>query len=408
MMEMIIQEQLDNISLLQNDIDSPDSTGSFIGKKHKGKADEQLNELDKQVEKLRKQIELQNKKNDALEVRASIAEKNIWELNSRLEDLLKVDYEQKTRLHKAERDLKVTKEEMLKAKSEAASMFKKLTEVKRELNPHWLVLHFCKIKSYMLIQWNKYLQPALDFTIEKALEKKVQLEKWLDLHIRTINTKCIPMMKEKWLAFTTHLQPQLCSLTCKTIKVCHSSVEHVLRILELVQPQLQSLPSKTIKVCHSSIDCILKTLELVQPQLRSLMSKSTNAYHSSMDHVFKTLDSVEPYIQGFGRFVEPFMNRVAIVIRFHSNKAYVMLMESANIYHQRVQQVLKNNKLTRSIASVELAWFLASALLVLPMVVFFKFYFAITSKSVKKGNRNSHRTHPYNRIRRRHHVKKCS
>lgn len=174
-------------------------------------------------------------------------------------------------------------------------------------------------------------------------------------------------MKEKWLAFTTHLQPQLCSLTCKTIKVCHSSVEHVLRILELVQPQLQSLPSKTIKVCHSSIDCILKTLELVQPQLRSLMSKSTNAYHSSMDHVFKTLDSVEPYIQvnlylvwlsfwlmiivleclptleflisvwqGFGRFVEPFMNRVAIVIRFHSNKAYVMLMESANIYHQRV------------------------------------------------------------------------
>ncbi|XP_042482815.1 uncharacterized protein LOC122063171 isoform X6 [Macadamia integrifolia] len=133
-----------------------------------GKAHAWAGEHVKQVEKLKGELEAQKRNKEALEARGSEAQNKIDALNMKLENLQKINDEQKIRIHKTEHSLQVAEEEMMKANFEVNSKIKDLMEL------------------VVAEHWNKHGKPAMDIVVKKALEKKAQAHKWAEPHIETV------------------------------------------------------------------------------------------------------------------------------------------------------------------------------------------------------------------------------
>lgn len=126
-LEMAIQEKLDRISLLQIEIEYFQQKVSLEAKEQMSNSHVRATEIEKQVNNLRMEIEMQNKKKDALEVQKNAAEGKIRELNMKLEDIQRINSEQKSKIHEAQYALPLAQEEVVKAKLRAASVSKEVT-----------------------------------------------------------------------------------------------------------------------------------------------------------------------------------------------------------------------------------------------------------------------------------------
>ncbi|XP_038700110.1 sodium channel and clathrin linker 1-like isoform X2 [Tripterygium wilfordii] len=334
--EKVIQEKSDSIASLQSEVLSLQKKRKIDVAEQVGKAHARVDELEKQVGELEKEWETQEKDKDILKARASEAEKKVKELNSKLENLQKINDEQKSKIQKTERALKVAEEEMMKAKLEATLKSRELTE------------------SFLETHWNEHGKPAMDLAYEKALEKKAQAEKWAKPHMETIKIKWIPAMKEQFLVMKTQ-----------------------------VEPHVQSLTTKTIEVYKASKAAITPRVVGVQ-------------------------EVVDPYFQEAKKFGKPYIDQVATATKPHVDKARAVLkpyakeivhaygkfLESASTYHHQVQgnvqEMLEKNELTRPLATKELVWFAASALLALPIIILSRICSAIFCKKAKKPVRSNH------------------
>ncbi|XP_050363459.1 golgin IMH1-like [Argentina anserina] len=350
----IIKVNSDVITALQKEVDSLQKKGSQDAEKQVDKAHARAGELEKQVEKLKKELEAQHKEKEALEARANQAEKKVDVLILKIDKIEKTNDQQKTKIRNTERALKVAEEEMLKAKFEATLKAKALTEVHGAWLPHWLAVHFGYCKSYVEKHWNEHGKPAAELVIQKALEKKAQAGKWAEPHVEAVKTKWVPAVKEQWSV-----------------------------VKESVEPHVQSLKTKSIEAYETS--------------------KSTLA-----PHVIKAQEFVDPYFQEAKKISKPYVDQVATVAKPHVEKvrvvlkpytkqavqAYEKFLKSASTYHHQVQtsvrDTLKNHELTRPLATKELEWFAASALLALPVLILFRVLSSLFCTKSKKPVRSSH------------------
>ncbi|KAH7524229.1 structural maintenance of chromosomes protein 2-1 [Ziziphus jujuba] len=364
--EKIIQEKSGSISSLKSDIESLQKKGTSDAEEQVVKAHARAGELEKQVEKLKRELEAQKKEKEALKSRTNESEKKIKELSSTIENLRKVSDEQKTRIQKTERALKVAEEEMIKAKLDATSKTKELNEVHGAWLPPWLAVHFFHCQSLIETHWKEHGKPSLDLVIQKALEKKVQAEKWAEPHVETIKTKWIPSIKEQWLVVKTSAEPHLQSVTTKTIEIYESS-------------------------------------------------KSAIA-----PHVVKVQEVVDPYFQEAKKFSKPYIDQVATVTKPHVDKvhevlkpytkeavhAYGKFLQHATTYHNQVQATvqerLKRHELTKPLATKEFEWFAASALLALPIIILFRMVSSLLCKKTKKPARSTNTNHARRKHKRGH------
>ncbi|RZC56995.1 hypothetical protein C5167_015854 [Papaver somniferum] len=355
-LEAVIQQKSDSIKSLQTDVKSLQKKGNVETAEQVGKAHARAGELEKQVEKLNKEIESQGAKKSALETRAIEAENKLKDFNLKLENLGKVNEDQKSRIRKTERALLVAEEELMRAKYEASSKMKELMDVHAAWFPPWLATHLVHTQSYIVTNWNKHGKPALDVAIEKALEKKTQAQKWAEPHVESVKTKLVPALKEQWVTVTTHAEPHVQTLTTKTVEVYESS-------------------KKTIA-----------------------------------PHVEKAQKIVDPYLQEVKKISKPYIDQVATAAKPHVDKArialkpytaqavvaYTEFLKSATTYHHQVQatvqETLNRHEITKPLATKELVWFVASALLALPVYVLLRFCSCIFCKKGKKPARNTHTT----------------
>ncbi|XP_050131954.1 uncharacterized protein LOC126608175 isoform X5 [Malus sylvestris] len=343
LMEKVIQEKSNSIALLQSAIESV------------------------QVKRLREDIAVQNKKRDELEAQASVAEQKIQELSIKLENLQKVNDEQKTGIQKTEHDLQVAEEEIVKEKFGISSISEDLTEVHGGWLPHTFGVHVDYFQTYIVTYWNKLGRPAFNLGIEKALKMKARGEGWTEIIVERIRTNWIPRLKKQSLEFKAYLEPNIRLVTAKTVDVYRSS--------------------------KSSIGTL----------------------------VFKAQNMADPYIQEAKKYTEPYIDRVAMVTKPHLDKlhialkpytkkvlnAYRKVITTTTFLHHEVKEILKNNELTQPVASMELAWFAATALLALPAVFLFKLYsatlgFQLCRKKTKKRSHSSYANHTRRRLKRAH------
>ncbi|KAI3913525.1 hypothetical protein MKW92_030777 [Papaver armeniacum] len=334
-LEEVIEQKSNSIKSLQTDVTSLQKKGNVETAEQVGKAHERAGELEKQVEKLKKEVESQGAKRSALERRATEAENKLKDFNLKLANLEKVNEDQKSRIRKTERALLVAEEELMRAKYEASSKMKELMDVHAAWFPPWLATHLVHTQSYIVTNWNKHGKPALDVAIEKKL---------------------VPALKEQWVTVTTYAEPHVQTLTTKTVEVYESS-------------------KKTIA-----------------------------------PHVEKAQKIVDPYLQEVKKISKPYIDQVATAAKPHVDKArialkpytaqavvaYTEFLKSATTYHHQVQatvqETLNRHDITKPLATKELVWFTASALLALPVYVLLRFCSCIFCKKGKKPARSTHTT----------------
>ncbi|CAL5434784.1 unnamed protein product [Camellia sinensis] len=350
--EKIIHNMADSIASLQSEIASLQRKGTLDADERVRKAYALVGELEKQMEEFRKEIGTKDREKEALESQKNESEKKMAELILNLDNLQKIIEEQKTKIHKTERALQVAEEELMKAKFDATSKTNQLMEVHGAWLPPWLAVHLIHGQSFVETHWNMHGKPALDKVNQKALEKKAQAAKWAEPHVETIKIKWIPAVQEQWVMITTSVEPHVQSLTTKATEVYKTS--------------------KSAITPH-----IIKVQEIVDP------------YYQEVKKVGK------PYIDHVATVTKPHVDKVRVAIKPYTKEivlAYGKFLESATVYHlqvqDKVQDTLQNHELTRPLATKELVWFAASALLALPIIVLPRICSVIFCKKVKKPARS--------------------
>ncbi|PWA83440.1 hypothetical protein CTI12_AA168300 [Artemisia annua] len=329
--EQTIKEKADSITSLRSEVASLEAKGSLDANEEVKKAQTRAHELEKQVEKLQMELQLKNNLREALETRTKDLEKKMLDLDPKLHDLQKVADEQKKKLRKTERALKIAEEELKKAKSEATAKIRELTEVHGAWLPPWLAARLVAYQSKVENHWKEHGKPAFESFKQ---------------------TKWVPAAREKWVLVITNAEPQLQALTKKTQEVYIKSKDaltpHMIKIKEVVDPHYQTVK----KVCKPYIDDIAT---------------------ATKPHLDKARETVAPY------------TKEAVI-------AYGKFLESATKYHDQVQGVveesLKKHDISKALATKELVWFAASALLALPVIILLKTLSAIFFKKAKKPNPN--------------------
>ncbi|KAA0038726.1 structural maintenance of chromosomes protein 2-1-like [Cucumis melo var. makuwa] len=334
--EKIISAKLDSISLLESEIASLQVCGSSS-----------------LVDDLKRQLEMLNGEKESWETVANEAEKKTLEASLRLESLQKIHEEQKSKIRVTERALEVSKEEMRKAKFEAASKIKELTEVHGAWLPPWLASHYDQFQSLIRTHWNEHAKPAIDVVIQKASDKTAQAAKWAEPHVKTVKIKYIPVVKERWLVVKTNVKPHIETLTAKTVEFYQTS--------------------KSVITPYA-----VKSKEAIRPYYLEVKKFS------------------KPYIDQVATVTKPHVEKVRVVLKPYTKKlvrGYGKFLKSAAVYHHKVQgavkETLNKHELTKPLATRELEWFAASAILALPIIFLFNMISALFWKKTKKPTRNT-------------------
>ncbi|ESQ54056.1 hypothetical protein EUTSA_v10025225mg [Eutrema salsugineum] len=347
--EKLLKEKEDKIASLQTEVSS--LQGSSDSAKQLGKAQARVVELEKQVEVLRNFLEQKNKEKASTEARTNEAEKKLSELNSSLDKLQKVNEEQKNKIGKLERAIKIAEEEMLRTKLEATSKTKELLKAHGSWLPPWLAVHWFNFQTYADTHWEAHGKPAVETVILKVSEAKVQAQKWAEPHVENVKTKYIPAVKE---TVATHVQPHVRTLSIKA-KECYQASKnavspHIVTVQELVDPYYQE------------------------------------AKKFSKPYVDQVATATKPHVDKIKVAMKPYTTKVIIV--------YTEFLETATTYHHQVQahveQKLKSHELSEAFATNEFVWFAASALLALPIFLAYKVLSSLFCTKTKKPVKHPH------------------
>lgn len=365
-LEKDIGDKSQKIATLQSEITSLQKTGSVAAEEQAGKAIARAVELEKQIEKLNKEIEAQSSQRTTLEARANKAEKKVQDLNSKLESLQKASGEQKRMIQKTERALKVAEEELMRLQLEASTKAKQLTEVHGAWLPPWLVTHSAQYLEVVSGHWNEHGKPAMDSFLQKASEKSAHAKKWAEPHIETAKLKLVPV-KEKLAVLKKNAEPYVEKASVKSVEVYEASRDaitpHFIKFKEISDPYFQEAK----KISKPYID---QVAEVTKP------------------HVEKVRGTLKPYTK-------------------RAVHVYGTFLESATTYHRQAQATISDylhqHEITKAVVTKELVWFLASALLALPVFIMYRLLVeTFCTKKQKRSSRDSNTNHGNRRHKRRH------
>ncbi|KAM0946671.1 hypothetical protein DsansV1_C08g0077991 [Dioscorea sansibarensis] len=365
-LEKIIEEKSASIASLQTEIELLQRKGVVDAEELVGKAHARAREFEKQAEKLKSEIEALSRIRNALEDQLSEAERKFQELNLKSDNQHKLNDELRHKLQKTERALKVAEEELMRVQLEATSKSKELTEIHGAWFPHWLAIRIGHCQDFVVVHWNEHGKPAMNLLLLKASEKSAQAHKWAEPHLEVAKTKWIPAAKGQWVTFTTHVEPYVQKASTKTIQIYEVSKS-------TVSPH------------------IAKVQELADP------------------YVKKAREVSRPYIEQVAVITKPHVEKLHVVMKPYTTRAvyaYGEFLKTATKYHDQVQasvqEKLKNHELTKHLATKEFVWFVASALLALPVLFLLKLLSIIFCKKTMKSTANGHRSHTNRRPKRRH------
>lgn len=365
-LESTIQEKTASVVSLRSKIESLQKNGDGNAENLVEKAQARSSELENKVEKLKNKIDVQNMKINTLETQSTEAEKKVKELDRKLQSLEKVNVEQKQKIKKTERALEVAEGELKRVHLEASSKLKELKEVHGAWLPPWLANHLMRCQDITAAFWNKHGKPAWGILVQKASEKSGQAQKWIEPHLKTAETKWIPVVKARWVTFRTTVRPHMDKASAKAVEI--------------------------FELCRADVK-----------------SRSAAAQEFADPYVQEARKFVKPYIELVASRTKPYVGKVSTVLKPYTRKVlhvYGKFLEAARTYHQQAQIVvlenLEKHDLTKALATKELVWFAASASLALPVFLIYNMLSSICGKKTKKPVRSARTNNHHRRHKRRH------
>ncbi|NP_001141232.1 uncharacterized protein LOC100273319 precursor [Zea mays] len=364
-LEKAIEEKSKAITSMLDEIASLQAKGSVAAEEQANKANAKVVELEKQVDKIKKDIEAQSSQKAALEYRANDAEKKVEVLNEKLNTIQKESDEKKRKIKKTERALKVAEEELMRLQLEVTAKSKQLSEVHGAWLPPWLMAQYACYAEVVSGHWDQHGKPAVQNFLHKASEKSAQAKKWAEPHIETAKMKWIPV-KQKLVALKKNAEPYVQKVSTRSVEFYESSRDAVTPHAVKVKVFVHSYYQKAKKFSKPYIDQIA---EITKP------------------HVEKIRTTLKPYTK-------------------RAVHAYGSFLKSATTYHRQAQasimDYLHQHDITKSLATKELVWFLASALLALPVFIIYRLLVGTFCSKKNKRPRSSNGNHGHKRYKRRH------
>lgn len=377
--EKLLEEKSKAVTILQKEIEAIQKKGAGVLEAETTKAYARVKELEIQVEKLEEVLRKQKQRQQSLESQASKADIQAKEFSDKNKRLQEVVTEQKARLQKVEQALQLAEATMLKAQAEAKIKAEKLMEVHGAWLPHWLAVRLAKFQAYAAEHWAKSAMPAINVVLEKASEKVTIAQDWARPHLETAKTRWSPALKKQWQQATVSLAPHLEALKSKAIEGYEVSRDTIKPLLVKAHESLSPHVQTAKDLCGTYIDQVIA---------------------ASQPHIEKVVAASQPHIEKVTVILQPYTKPVA--------NAYGRFLTTATKYHRQLQrsvrQTLKKYELTATLATKELVWFMASALLAFPVFGILMAYSSIFSsgKKARKPSRNNHTGHVHKKHKRRH------
>jgi hypothetical protein len=280
-----------------------------------------IKELETLVGRLRDESEKLEQEAKGLINRAESAQNKAATDLSEKERALKAVAEQESRLRTVEKGLEIAEAAMLKAQAEGETKAKELAATHKAWLPHWAATHTAALQRSVSSGWSTHGDPVVESLKRTASGRVADAHSFLKPHLETLNTKVNPVIRERWQQITLAVAPYL----ERVVKSGASSKEYL-------APQVEKV--------HST----------VQPYIQMVKEKSA------------------PYVDQASNLLAPHLERVNTIAGPH----YQRVLTTANSYHEQLQETVKENlqkhEALASLATKETVWFLAAALLGLPIV----------------------------------------
>ncbi|KAG0482470.1 hypothetical protein HPP92_010554 [Vanilla planifolia] len=351
--ELLAKKKFEKIDSLQREIDLVQKNGASDVQVAMEKAQNQFSELQKQINRLRSDIKEQATKRASLETQAYEADKKEQELVLKLDNIQKVYDEQKLRVRNTEHALQKAEEELMKVQLEAASKSEQLIENQEVCILCWLTLHVIRGQEKAATYWNNYGKPTISVLFQKVSEKSARLQTWTESNLHLARAKLVPSAKEKIWRCVHSIQPHGQVIFTKSIEVYRVSKEsimnHIVHARELADPYLQFQEAKNMS-------------KLYVDHIANLAKR----------HIERLLLALNSY------------DKHAV----HSYKKFVTTLTSCHDQvRASIHEHLEKSELTKPLATTQLEWFLASALLALPLFFLYRLLWACFCEKTMKIKR---------------------
>ncbi|KAM0844635.1 hypothetical protein ACQ4PT_056918 [Festuca glaucescens] len=286
--------------------------------------------LEKQIERLGNDLEDQVRKGELLESRAREAERRLLELDQKLERVEKINIEQRKKIEELEHDLQQHSQEKLpELETRAKLTAEELAMARGMWLPYWFASRSVHCQELASAKWHLHGKPVLDALTHKVAETLAHGQRLMEPHLQATKDKLLPVAK----AHFNSLKNSAAYRACR----------------DAMQP------------------CMVKTRELA-------------------DHYWQAFKKFsEPYIARIAAASEPHLSRARVVLGPYTMpvmSAWTRIAMSTSMYHRQVHtgigHFLESNELLNPHSAHGLAWWMASALFVLPMFAVYRRIFSAT------------------------------
>ncbi|BBN05574.1 hypothetical protein MPTK1_3g14300 [Marchantia polymorpha subsp. ruderalis] len=318
-------------------------------------------ELESSVLQAQKESQEAEKNVKSWEKRALAAEKSLNDLEAKHEETHKSLLEQRKRAQSAEQTLKIAEAAMLEAETKAHTRTKELLKVTNQWLPHWASTRVGQLQANAVTKWRRHAKPRVELLLKSASQKAAEAQDWAKPHLESVKSSVVPAAQQHWRTLADSLGPHVQTLRSNTLKG-----------YEVVRTEYLG-----------------KAQEYVKPHVDTIVE-------ASRPYVGMIQEHTRPYVDQISTLTKPYLDQARQIVNPYVEKAapyYRDAVSAAVRHHKNLQETVRSNlakhDLGNSLVSQELVWFLASALLALPVLTLFLAFSSAFAGKKKQPKRKS-------------------